>query len=269
MDGILRSYLEQAPISLALERAIEARQIRSIDLVRPILDIGCGDGLFASIAMPDRPDIGLDLLPDELARSRRRGSYRQLVRGDAERLPFPDGAFATVLSNSALEHMRDIDAVLGEIARVVRIGGRVVITVPTPHYQEAFFWSRAFRAVRLGPLARAYERSVNAIFHHAHVYSAREWARRLAALGLAGEVVAPYLSDGVIALDDLLYPVGAPGKLLKTLTGSYVVPLFRPAIAGAIARALAGLYDARPRGDGGYVLLVCRRVGPAPLAASA
>lgn len=257
---ILRSYLEQAPISLALERAIEARQIRSLDLGRPILDIGCGDGLFASIAMPERPDVGLDLLPDELHRARRRGSYRQLVRGNAEHLPFPDGTFATVLSNSALEHMRDLDAVLSEIARVVRVGGRVVITVPTLHYQEAFFWSRAFRAARLPRLSRAYEAFVNGIFHHAHVHTAQEWARKLAGLGLSEEVCRPYLSDGVIALDDLLYPVGAPGKLLKTMTGSYVVPLFRPRIAVWIAERLGRLYAESPTGDGGYVLLVCRRV---------
>lgn len=259
MTGILRSYLEQAPISLALERAIEARQIRSLELGRPILDIGCGDGLFASIAMPQRPDVGLDLLPDELLRARRRGSYRQLMRANAERLPFPDGAFATVLSNSALEHVDDIDAVLAEIARVVRPGGRVVITVPTTHYQEAFFWSRVFRAARLTWLARWYEAFVNRIFHHAHVHTASQWSRKFARAGLDEELCRPYLSDGVIALDDLLYPVGAPGKLLKTLTGSYVVPLFRPRIARWLAHRLAGLYDEPPTGAGGYVLLVCRR----------
>lgn len=260
MGEILRSYLEQAPISLALERAIEARQIRSLDLARPILDIGCGDGLFAGIAMPQRPDVGLDLLADELDRSQRRGSYRQLVQGNAEALPFPDGTFATVLSNSALEHMRDLDLVLREIARVVRLGGQVVITVPTLHYQEGFFWSRLFRSIGLRPLALSYEAFVNQVFRHHHVHSAHEWARLLDAQGLREEKRTPYLSDAVIALDDILYPIAAPSKIWKSLTGSYVVPLFRPQIAAVMARILSGLYDSRPQGDGGYVLLVCRRV---------
>src|SRR5262249_1517443 len=43
----LERYLCTAPISLALERAIEARWLASLPLVEPVLDVGCGDGLFA------------------------------------------------------------------------------------------------------------------------------------------------------------------------------------------------------------------------------
>lgn len=64
----------------------------------------------------------------------------------------------------------------------------------------------------------------------------------------------------MISLDDLLYPVGAPGKLLKTLTGSYVVPLGRRRVARSIADRLSRFYAESPTGAGGYVLLLSRRV---------
>lgn len=258
----LRRYLEQAPISLALERAIECRLIASLVLDAPLLDLGCGDGLFATIAFARPPDVGCDLSLKELNRARVRSVYRHLVGGDGERLPFGNGTFATVVSNSTLEHVRDLDVVISEVARILQPGGRLVITVPTPVYQRRFFWSRAFRALRLDPLAALYERTVNRIFRHHHVHDPRGWADRLRRHGLQVERTIPYLSAGVVALDDVLYPVAAIGMLWKAVTGSLVIPILRRPLAAVIARLLRPLYLSDPRGDGGYVLLVARRSDP-------
>lgn len=251
-------YLEKAPISLALERAIEARLIAALALRRPILDVGCGDGLFASIALSERPDIGCDLSMKELSEARARSAYRSLVGGNAERLPFRDASFATVLSNSTLEHVRDVDLVLGEIARVLRPGGRVIITVPTPSYQRQLFWSRLFRLLRVSVAARLYEGLVNRVFRHRHIYDTQGWLSRLERHRLRVETATPYLSSRVVALDDLLYPVAAVGLIWKLATGSYVVPLFRRPIAALLSRVLLPLYAGDADGEGGYVLLIAR-----------
>jgi SAM-dependent methyltransferase len=60
------------------------------------------------------------------------------VRADAAApLPFTDGAFDAALCTEVLEHVSDAGAVLREIARVVRPGGRVLVTVPfVYHYHE-------------------------------------------------------------------------------------------------------------------------------------
>jgi SAM-dependent methyltransferase len=52
------------------------------------------------------------------------------VIGPLERLPFPDSSFDTILCNAVLEHVEKIDAVVGELARVLRPGGHAVIAVP-------------------------------------------------------------------------------------------------------------------------------------------
>lgn len=49
---------------------------------------------------------------------------------DLERIDFPDGRFDVVLTSDVMEHVRDIDAAHGEIARVLRLGGHYVFTVP-------------------------------------------------------------------------------------------------------------------------------------------
>src|SRR5262249_34250292 len=63
----LERYLRAAPMSLALERAIEARWISSLPLVDPVLDVGCGDGLFAERTFASRLAVGMDRNPAELA----------------------------------------------------------------------------------------------------------------------------------------------------------------------------------------------------------
>ncbi|GIJ70975.1 hypothetical protein Voc01_058920 [Virgisporangium ochraceum] len=52
-----------------------------------------------------------------------------VVRADAGRLPFADGGFGTVVANHMLYHVDDPDAVLRELARVLRPGGRLAVAV--------------------------------------------------------------------------------------------------------------------------------------------
>jgi SAM-dependent methyltransferase len=52
------------------------------------------------------------------------------VRGDALRLPFEDGAFDRVIASEVLEHIPDDHVAMAELARVLRPGGSMAITVP-------------------------------------------------------------------------------------------------------------------------------------------
>ena len=74
---------------------------------------------------------GLDLSPEMLARARRRaaelGRRVDLREGDAERLPFPDGSFDTVVCTLALCAVPDREAAIAEIDRVLRPGGRLLL----------------------------------------------------------------------------------------------------------------------------------------------
>lgn len=90
-----------------------------------ILDLGCGDGqLSARIAVSGAAVIGLDASPQMAAAARSRGIDVQ--EGAAESMPFADRAFDAVFSNAALHWVRNHDAMLAEVRRVLKPGGRFV-----------------------------------------------------------------------------------------------------------------------------------------------
>ena len=66
---------------------------------------------------------------------RRRGRPRLAApapsQGDATRLPFADGTFDRIIASEVLEHIADDEAAMGELARVLRPGGTMAVTVPT------------------------------------------------------------------------------------------------------------------------------------------
>ncbi len=90
-----------------------------------ILDLGCGDGkLTAALAEAGAQMTGVDASAQMAAAARGRGI--PVMEASAEALPFETASFDAVFSNAALHWVRDQDAMLGEVRRVVRPGGRFV-----------------------------------------------------------------------------------------------------------------------------------------------
>ena len=90
-----------------------------------ILDLGCGDGqLTQRIVATGASVAGVDASPEMAAAARSRGIAVEL--GVAESLPYASGEFDAVFSNAALHWVRDQDAMLAEVRRVLRRGGRFV-----------------------------------------------------------------------------------------------------------------------------------------------
>jgi SAM-dependent methyltransferase len=108
-----------------------------------VLDLGCGAGRHAFEAYRRGARViaaDLDLkelapVSDMFAAMRAEGetgppAQAAAVTADATRLPFPDGSFDAIIVAEMLEHIPDDTAALREIARVVRPGGTVAVTVP-------------------------------------------------------------------------------------------------------------------------------------------
>jgi len=99
-----------------------------------VLDVGTGKGRFAiPFAQEGAEVIGLDISSEMLAEAQRRareaGVAVQLIQGDAERLPFPKGAFDIVSCMEALMHVPHPQEAVMEAARVVRPGGQVIFSM--------------------------------------------------------------------------------------------------------------------------------------------
>jgi SAM-dependent methyltransferase len=90
-----------------------------------VLDLGCGDGqLTARVALSGAKVVGLDASPQMAAAARSRGIA--VDDGSAESLPYTAESFDAVFSNAALHWVRDQDAMLAEVRRVLKAGGRFV-----------------------------------------------------------------------------------------------------------------------------------------------
>lgn len=118
-----------------------------------VLDVGCGPGWELAELPASARGTGVDLRAY-------RGGAQPMVRADAVRLPFGDAAFDLVLALDLLEQAEVHPAqAIGEIARVLRPGGRLLVRVPAhawlygPH--DAFWGgARRFGRQELATLIR-------------------------------------------------------------------------------------------------------------------
>lgn len=110
-----------------------------------VLDAACGTGRHSVwLAAQGHEVIGVDLSPDMLARARAKLPDARFERGELNALPLPDASVDSALCALALVHLADLHPALAELARVVRPGGRVVISDVHP-FLVALGWQAQFR----------------------------------------------------------------------------------------------------------------------------
>jgi demethylmenaquinone methyltransferase / 2-methoxy-6-polyprenyl-1,4-benzoquinol methylase len=91
-----------------------------------VLDACCGTGDLALEAERAGGRVtGLDFSERMLERARRKSAGVEWVRGDLLALPFTDGSFDAATVGFGIRNVADLDAGLGELARVLRPGGRL------------------------------------------------------------------------------------------------------------------------------------------------
>jgi SAM-dependent methyltransferase len=89
-----------------------------------VLDVGCGERPYESLIRASEY-VGLEIdTPESRARRKADAFY------DGGRFPFEDGSFDAVICNEVLEHVFEPDAFVREIGRVLKKGGRLLLTVP-------------------------------------------------------------------------------------------------------------------------------------------
>jgi len=109
-----------------------------------VLDLGCGAGtdllIAAQMTGPGGRAVGVDMTPAMLARARASAralglDHLEVHEGLIEALPLPDASVDVVISNGVIDLVPDKDAVLDEIDRVLRPGGRLQIADVVVHHE--------------------------------------------------------------------------------------------------------------------------------------
>jgi SAM-dependent methyltransferase len=259
-DDLLFRHLKALPAFRGLLRAVEARFHEGLPLPEPALDLGCGDGHFASETFDHPLAAGVDPWWLPLKEARVRAAYHTLAQADGAHLPFANGHFASAVSNSVLEHIPDLDPVLADLNRVLRPGAAFVFCSPSDHFLEFLSISRALRRVGLRGLAEAYERFFNRISRHHHCDSPDVWRERLGRAGFAVERHWYYFSPQAHGALEWGHYLGLPSAIAKALTGRWVLAPNR-ANLWLTDRLLRRYYDEGKLDAGAYVFFVCRKVG--------
>ena len=106
-----------------------------------VLALDCGAGVMArKLADKGAEVIGVDMSHVAVAMTREKGIEAYQVDLDVEPLPFPDGSFDTVLSDSGLEHRFHVERALDEAVRVLRPGGKLVLSLPNLGHWICRLW---------------------------------------------------------------------------------------------------------------------------------
>ena len=232
------------------------------------LDLGCGDGRLTALILERggaRDMVGVEPDASEAELARASGVYTKVHVAPGDGIPEPDGSFDWAFSNSVLEHVDQVEAVLEEVARLLKPGGEFIFTVPSP----------SFHAALRGPLLplssrQRYLEALDARLAHVRYWDAREWRQRLARNGLRLEVADEYLGRAEVrrwetvsrSTAGLLYALLRRSRQPIQIQKALGVRRHRPRLPRWSTRALAAALDAGVNGEGPFSCLYVRARKP-------
>jgi len=182
----------------ALLRSAEAQILGNLKWKSPVLDFGCGDGEVTAL-LQEHIDVGLDLNFNETAKALSTAIYGSVINGNGCYLPFPSSYFGTIISNSVLEHVDNLELVLSEIFRTLQSGSYFLFTTPSPHKEDNLFFSQID--------GDAYKEYFNNYWEHKNCLPEKSWEDLLEKVGFTSIEISYYENWETSQLIDLLYSV--------------------------------------------------------------
>ena len=137
------SYDEPGNPVIAIEQAVVTEMLGAAPL-GSALDAACGTGRHTrALVELGHAVSGIDLTPEMIDRARLNVPQASFVVGDLRELPFAQESFDTIVCGLALAHLPSHHPGIAELGRVLRPGGRLIISVLHP-FQTLLGWNAPF-----------------------------------------------------------------------------------------------------------------------------
>jgi SAM-dependent methyltransferase len=232
-----RALLRYLPVALAVREIMRMRALAEVgSLATPLLDIGCGDGLFWEVLTRDLASgrssgveglVGVDISEAELRLASLRlsplgGEVHSFdIAHDGRERTLDDrlGAFRTVIANCSLEHVPKLEVALENIKRYMALDGELWLFVPAPRWSDTFVVKRVLRKIG-ARAAGTYGGMWDGFYQHHHLYPAWVWSALLENAGFASDIRGLGSARGN-RLAELWLPPSFASFVWKSLFGRY------------------------------------------------
>jgi len=135
------SYDAPGNVTVALEQEVVHALLSELPAGSVVLDAGCGTGRHAAFLVDKGHDVvGIDSSPEMLALATTKVPNARLELAELERIPLPDSSVDAAVCGLVLSHARDISPAVAELTRVLRPGGRLIVSNPHPFATGLLDW---------------------------------------------------------------------------------------------------------------------------------
>lgn len=222
----LKEYLDKRPPHLSLIRSVELEFYKNyLPIKGPLLDFGCGDGLFLKTLLKNQNKkikiIGVDVSEKTITQAKDTKIYQNLVQSNSQKLPFPNNSFQTIITNCVFEHISqpELKQLVEELNRVLKKDGILIATVATGQFPDFLFFK----------FFPGYKNFFNKISNHHSLLSKKEWQALFKKSNFKINEVKPYLAKKkFMHLFDISHWLGAPFLISHKLTGNWNPKILKP-----------------------------------------
>jgi SAM-dependent methyltransferase len=208
-------------------------------------------------------DVGIEPNGSEIQRAREINLYDELIECYGDNIPKPDGEFQTIFSNSVLEHIPDIEAVLKEINRLLKDDGVVYLTLPTNNFDRYSLGYQILSGVGLKSLANRYCALFNEFWNHYHFYSESGWEAMFERCGFKVREQFEYGSKVQCLFNNFASPFCFFSFMVKKMTNRwFLFPSFRTKVTRMFHVPLFATFaklNKQPTGKGGLIFFAIEK----------